>query len=467
MELGLVGIAHHTAAVEAREHLALGPEGERRLLRAFHTADVLEESLVLDTCNRTEVLFVAGKLEGCVEYILQQIARVKERKSLPRPEGLYVRSGLDAARHLFRVAAALDSQIVGEHQVLAQVKAAYRKAVEERTASLLLNRLLHWTFRAAKRVQTETQLGQGSVSVASAAAALAEHALNGLEGKTVLLVGAGEMIQLAAKSIIQAGADKLIVANRSPARAERVAGELRHYAACGNGTSEVDPIRCPALLRMMGRFQDAQKSACLKARKRIEANAVGLEGIPAAIAVADLAVCCTSATEPVLKWEELNNPLRHRRGPVCIFDMGVPRNVEPRLGELPLVRLQNLDDLSAIVEDNLRQRRGEIPKAEAIVNQEAEAFGRWLASLEVTPTIQLLQRQVEAICRSEVRRYGKKFPGGAEQLEKFAHSLARKFLHRPLAFLGGLPQHERSSDWMSMVDVVRRMFELDDDGSKR
>ncbi|MGB2779966.1 MAG: glutamyl-tRNA reductase, partial [Phycisphaerae bacterium] len=214
-ELSVIGLNHDTAPVAVRGEVALGPDLVRRILRSLHAEDAFEEALVLDTCNRTEVYFVARRADDPVAYFLGHVERLKGKPVAAASPLFYRYDGLEAAEHLFRVAASLDSQVIGEHQILGQVKAAYRLAVEAHTARFLLNRLLHWAFRVGKRVQTETDLGRGAASVAQAAVERARRELGTLEGRTVLLVGAGKNARSAARILRASGAGRLVIANRT------------------------------------------------------------------------------------------------------------------------------------------------------------------------------------------------------------------------------------------------------------
>jgi len=223
MKLSIIGISHRTAPVEVRERYALTGDLAGRFLRAAHSENVFEEAMVLDTCNRTELYFVPAAAGDCLDNFLGHVAGLKGISGDVDKSVFYRHDGRAAVGHLFSVAAALDSQIVGEHQILGQLKDAYRLAAEERTARFLLNRLMHRAFRVGKRTQSETQLGRGSVSVASAAADLAAQIFSDMGDKTVLLVGAGQTAEAAARGLISAGVKRVVVANRTLSRAEELA----------------------------------------------------------------------------------------------------------------------------------------------------------------------------------------------------------------------------------------------------
>ena len=442
--LSVIGANHRTAPVEVRERLALPGDLVRRLLQLMRADPAVEEAMVLATCNRTELYGVARKDHDLLGPFLDGVARLKESPPVTDTGIFYRKEGLEAVRHLLRVAASLDSQIVGEHQILGQVKDAYRQAVEARTTGFLLNKLLHRAFRVGKRVQTETDLGRGSAGIAQAAVELAGHLFEHLAGKTVLLVGAGRNAECAARAILRAGAMHLIVANRTVERAQQLAAAL---------------LRTP----------DKKETACRQAEEKPvkgdgdppTTEAVGLEDLEGVLGRSDLVITSTGSAEAVLTYEGLADGLRRRRRPLFIVDIAMPRDVDARLGTLANVYLYNLDDLDRLVERNLERRRREIPRAEAIVESEVEAFGRWLASLGSAPTIRLLQEYLDLLREAQIERYGRKFAAtDREPLERFAESLCNQILHKPLKFLKLLAENGPTGEQLKAAELVRRMFGL-------
>jgi len=437
MKVSVIGISHHGASVAIRESFALPGETAGRLLRAIQAEEVIAEAMVLDTCNRTEVYFVWSREHDFAAYLLGHAARIKGAEALPQTDALYRHDGQAAITHLFRVAAGLDSQVVGEDQILGQIRSAYRQAAEARTARFLLNKLLHAALRVGKRVRSETQLGKGAGSVAAAAVALAKQIFSRLAGKRVLLVGAGETAELAARTLLLNGADRITVANRTLYRAQHMAAEL---AAGPSGDSPDRPGGAPT-------------------PPPVQTRAIDLAGVPAAAAEADLVICSTGSPEPVLTGEHLAG---RRRGAdqMCIIDLAVPRDVDPAVGNLPNVYLYNLDDLSRLVDQDLRRRRQEVPRVEAIIGEEIRQFDRWLASRQVAPTITLLRKRLDTLRAAEIDRYGGKF-ADTEQLDRFTRSLVSKILHDPMTFLHAIAHDRETPDSMVAVDVLRRMFGLD------
>jgi glutamyl-tRNA reductase len=482
-ELAVIGVNHRTAPVEVRERLALTPEALRRLLDALHAEPVFDEAVVISTCNRTECCFVPRRPADHVRYLLDHVAAVTGAAPVDDTSVFYRHDGAAAVRHVFRVAASLDSQIVGEHQILGQVRTAYKAAVEARTAGFLMNKLLHRAFRVGKRVQTETDLGRGSAGVAPAAVELAGQIFQTLRGKTVLLVGAGETAEAAARTLLKCGAARLIVANRTLYRAQQLAWDLVHEppppeqrgeiegAACPGGEAdagEESPPTCPALSARAAEEPSLDMSAELAALEgppgRIEARTegVGLEDLPRVVPLADLVISSTGATEPVLTAAALAQALRRRGSPILMIDIAVPRDVDPRLADLDNVYLYNIDDLDRLVERNLARRRQEIPRAEAIVEFEIIEFNRWLASRQVAPTIRRLQRYLATARQAQIERYGKQFSEADRvQLEQFTQGLCSQIIHKPMAMLKALSEDGSPGDRLAAVDMICRMFDLD------
>ena len=461
MNITAIGISHHTAPVGVREAFALPGDLPLRLLRTFKAEDAFEEALVLDTCNRTEVYFVANKCDDPMGYLLGHIARLKSIPAMTDTSAFYHHRGPEAVQHIFRVAGALDSQIVGEHQILGQLKGAYRLAVEARTTGLLLNKLLHWAFRIGKRAQTETDLGRGSTSIAQAAVELAQQVFASLAGKSVMLVGAGETGALAAKALVHVGAGNVIVANRSLDRARKVAESLRTLEPEDAVALDLEaaPIRCPALPETLPKDIDQRPTA--RGEERFTARAIELPDIPQAIGDVDLVICATGAPDMVLTGKEITRALRRAGRSVLIVDIAVPRDVDPKLDKLSNVFLYNIDDLDRIVSRNIATRELEVPRVEAIIADEFGAFAAWCDSLEVIPTIKILQDYVAEIQQDEINRYGGKFSDAdREQLEQFTRSLCNKILHQPIAFLRSLSDSASLSQRQGAVDFIRSAFRL-------
>ena len=465
MKISVVGVNHQTAPVDVRETVSLAGGLAPELLRVIRQEGIFQEALVLDTCNRTEIYYVAGEQPDALQHVLAHIAQLKGAAPLEDASAFYHFEGLDAVSHLCRVAAGLDSQVLGEDEILGQVRDAYAEAVRAGTARFLLNKLMHRAMRVGRRVRAETELGQGSASVAQAAVELARHVFSSLEGKGVLLVGAGQTAELAARALARSGAARLVVANRTLSRAQALAAELvaayaqddpEARAACGEGGGDSN-ARCPALQSLApGCALEGARAAGLAA------SAVELEQIPSVIGEVDLVISSTGAQGHVLRYEDLAERLRRLGHPLLIVDIAVPRDVDPRLEELPDVFLYDIDDLDGRVAETIERRRAEVPKAEAIVRWEVEQFAGWLDSLQIIPTIKQLQERVQALQEEEIRRYGGRFTDrDRRELERFTEALCRKILHRPIELLRDLSGNNMTSDDLIAVDLIRNLFDLD------
>ncbi|NIA07711.1 MAG: glutamyl-tRNA reductase [Actinobacteria bacterium] len=465
MEISVIGINHRSAAVDVRERFALPNDLAKKLLQAIRAEKIFSEALVLDTCNRTEVYFVSKTQQDSLAHLLGHITQLKQTPPLADTSVFYHHQGLDVVRHLFRVAGTLDSQMVGEHQILGQLKDAYRLALDAGTTRFLLNKLLHWAFRVGKRVQTQTQLGRGSVSIATSAVELAGQIFSKLSGKTVLLVGAGETAELVAKALLRSGVNELIVANRTLSRAERLADDFVQNVRAKNLKAKTV---CPASLDEQNKVgpelagPKAEHGSSTGSQQSLRTRAIGLDEIPAVVGGVDLLICSTGSSEPVLTYQNMANSLRHENHPLLIIDISVPRNVEARLGDLPNVFLYNIDDLDMLVARNLERRREEIPRAEAIIDDEVEQFGKWLNSLQVAPTVKLLQQHFEQLKQAQIVRYGRKFASSEQKdLEEFSRGLCSKILHKPITFLRDLTADSADSEALAIIDAIRQMFDLD------
>jgi len=457
MEISLIGMSFRTAEVSRRELLALDGEQTLRLLKAVRAERIFPEAVIVSTCNRTECYCVGEASLAQRRHLLEHLAEIKGCPAAANPSQLRRRRGEQAVRHLFRVAAALDSQVVGEHEILGQLKEAYRLAVEAGTAKFVMHRLMHTAFRTGKRVQSETNLGQGTASIPQVAVELAKRNLPSLDGITVMLIGAGRTAELAAQALLRNGAKTLIVANRTLSRAASLAESL----LAGRLDKLARATRSPAA--SPGRHGRACSLRQRAGAAGIGVRAVSLRQVPALLAQVDLVISSTSSPQPVLTGANVASALRRRSRAVLMIDLAVPRDIDPHLAELPNVRLWNLDDLRSRAAEGLAARRLEVPAAEAIVEQETREFCRWLEALRVAPIIKLLHRRVGALQQAEVQRHSGKFaPADRQQLELFARSLCKKVLHGPLTYLKDLAAGESGATGLASLETVRRMFGLGD-----
>lgn len=415
-----IGLNHQTAPVELRECLAREADSAESVLTDIREYDSISEGLFLSTCNRIEILFTTENFQEARQKIIQTLCRIG---NLPRERllpSLYSHEEEAAVRHVFRVASGLDSMALGEPQILGQIKEAYRLALGEKTCGVIINRLMHRTFHTAKRVRTETGISDSAVSIAYAAVNLAKKIFYDLNGRRVLLIGSGEMAELAARHLIGQGAESIVVANRTFERAV-------HLARLYNG------------------------------------SAISLEEIPAEMTRCDIIITSTASTEYVIGYETIRSLLRKRRNrPLFIIDIAVPRDAEPKINELANVFLYDIDDLKAIIEANINQRRQEAIKAERIIEEEVIKFARWLKELSIVPTIVSLKEKIEKIRQTEINKslpnLGPMSDDQLKALEILTTSLADKIVHDPILFL-----KERSDrpSRDTYLDITRRLFNLD------
>jgi glutamyl-tRNA reductase len=461
MALIVIGVDFKTASLTVREQLALTPQQTLAILHAIAAERIFDEALILSTCNRTEFYFDPGNRPVSLTHLLAHVAVATASQPITDTSIFFQYHGTDAVRHLFRVAASLESQILGEHEIMGQLKQAYLLSCEARTSKFLLHKLMHRAFRVGKRIQTDTMLGRGTASVPQAAVDLAGQALGQLAGKTVMLIGAGQTAELSAGALLREGIGKLIVANRSAQPAEQLAQAFQqwHDEPPSRRDAEVDRYICPALGPMLANCPLRPTAAM--ARPALQVQAISLGEIDEHIAGVDLVISSTLSAEPILTRDRLAMPLKNLRHPLLIIDIAVPRDVEPAVGSLPGVFLHNIDDLQQAVDSNIERRRLEVPKAQAIVQQAVSDFGNWLASLDCVPTIRQLEGRLAAIQQAELAKYRPRISAGdMPAFQEFARTLCNKILHDPLVFLrksGG----ENTGTSLADVDVLRRIFNLD------
>ncbi len=422
--ISLIGVNHKSTPLEVREKIALtgGYEDGLNRLRNMQSSGSHEHYL-LSTCNRVELIWVSENIEDSTPRMLRFLfgdavtPDAWERYS-------YIFHDQEAVNHLFRVSASLDSLVVGEAQILGQIKEAYRYASRFGCTGPLLNKLLHKAFSVAKRVRSETGIGSAAVSISSAAVELAKKIFGSLDDKQVLLIGAGEMAELAAEHFLGQGVKGITVANRTLSRAVDLARGFKG-------------------------------SAC-----SLEELAVQMESV-------DIIVSSTGSTELIIKSDDVKPLMRIRRNrPLFFIDIAVPRDLDPQLNEIENVFLYDIDDLSQVVEMNRSGREKEAAKAERIVQEETLKFGNWQEGLTITPTITALRKKADDICAAELRRTLNRMDlsaGDRARVEKLAQAITAKMLHHPLKFLKS--ESCRKGD-DSKIDMVRTVFGLEHDESQ-
>ncbi len=416
----ILGVNHKTAPVAIREQLAFS--GDSAL--PFSELLALEgctECCILSTCNRVEIIVVSRdpeKTAGALRRFLFGKSSISEAET---EKYCYLHMGEDAITHLFRVGASLDSMIVGEPQILGQLKQAYKVSSENNCTGAILNRFLHKSFSVAKRVRTETNIGSNAVSISYAAVELAKKIFGDLQGKTVMLIGAGEMAELAAEHLISQGISQVVVVNRT--------------------------------------FENAVKLA-----QRFNGKAAGLDDLIPQLADVDILISSTGATDLVLKCEDVKPVIKQRMNrPLFLIDIAVPRDLDPKLNDLDNVYLYDIDDLTHVVDINKSERDKEAARGERIVIEETMKFVQWMAGMEVTPTIVELRRKADAICRAEIDRTLNNIkdlpPKAQKSVEKMAAAIVNKMLHNPIQHL----KSDFPGDKGQRLALVRQLFDLDND----
>jgi glutamyl-tRNA reductase len=414
MPLFTLGLNHTTAPLEVREKVVFEPELLSDALRDLTSAGHATEAAILSTCNRTEVYFEGGDSKAVAEW-LAEVHGLPAATLLPY---VYTLQRDKTVTHAFRVASGLDSMVLGEPQILGQMKHAVRAAETAGTLGFVLNRLFQRTFAVAKDVRTQTDLGSASISMAAAAVKLAERIFHSISGQRLLLVGAGEMIELAAKHFLAKGPHSMTVANRT-----------------------------------LGRGRDLAS--------RLGAEAITLNELPGRLPDFDIIVTCTASQRPIIGKALLERVIRKRKhAPVLIVDLGVPRDVEAEAADFDDVFLYSIDNLQAIVQENLQIRREAVAHAERMIADQTAHFLRWLEGRSAVSTIDALSRQHDEVRVAELDRARRMLAAGAAPgavLESLAHGLTRKFLHAPLAALNAASDSERAE----LVAAITRVYHLD------
>lgn len=422
MNLILIGMNHKTAPLDIRERLSISCEASNNPLGEIIKVPNLDGALYLSTCNRVEVLaqtaFVSETSDALREFIMRH--GNLSREDLMRC--LYFYEGPEAVRHLFRVTSSLDSLVMGEPQILGQVKDAYRQAVASGTTGIIINKVMHCAFHAAKRVRAETEVSANAVSVGYAAVELAKKIFGALQGKTVLLIGAGEMSELAARHLVNYGAAQILIANRTYLRAQQLAEEF-------NG------------------------------------KAIGMDNIETALGNADIVISSTGASGYVLTADMVAAALRRRKNRLLfLIDIAVPRDIEPAAGEIDNVFLYNIDNLQDIVDENVRGRTQEALKAQDIIEEEVVKFTHWHNTLAVVPTIVSLKEKANNIMRAELERSAfwmqNLKPEDRENIEILTESIINKLLHDAIV---GLKEESREYAATPYAAALRRLFKLDEE----
>ena len=417
---------HETAPVELRELVAVEEHMINEVMGAVKSIKDIKESIVLSTCNRVEILFTTDNEKGATESVIDFLchySHISREKLLPL---LYIYLDQSAIRHIFRVGASLDSLIIGEPQILGQVKEAYRIAVKHKSSSVILNKLMHRTFSLAKKIRTETEISGSAVSISFAAVELGKKIFGDLKGKKVLLIGAGEMAELAATYLAHNRVEKIKVANRTFHRAVEVADQFH-------------------------------------------GETISFEEIGDQLLHIDIVITSTASPEPIIFSDQVKKAMKGRRNrPLFFIDIAVPRNVEPQINEIENAFVYTIDDLKGIIDFNLTKRKDEAVKAERMVDEEVIKFSEWLKTLDVVPTIVALKGKCKKIRKIELQKtlssLGNLTPEQRKSVENLALSITKKVLNDPIVFL---KSKENRNSRNLYLDITQKLFNLDSNNNTK
>lgn len=419
MPILVVGLSHKTAPVEFRERLSFSPEQQRESLQDLRKLDPVKEAVLVSTCNRTELYLVVDNIETGKSAVTGYLAAYGKLNAGELEKYIYYYDNEHGIRHLFRVVSSLESMVLGEAQILGQVKEAYELAFDEGVTDSVLNRLLRHAFTVGKRVRSETAIGESAVSISYAAVELAKQVFGSLEGHTVMVVGAGEMSELTVIHLLDNGIKDVIVTNRTFDRAQDLAVKFK-------------------------------------------GQAVEFDDMFAAMSEADIVITSTGSSLPIIDRESIQQVMKARRHqPIFLIDIAVPRDIEPGVNKLRNVFLYDIDDLQQVVDANMAERNKEAEKATVMVEDEVEDFLSWLRSLEVVPTIKELRQTIEDIRREEFEKAAAKLDLGEAELsnvEALTKLIVNKILHEPTV---RLKDAGHLKDGPGYVDAIRHLFGLE------
>ena len=416
MELLVIGLNHNTAPIEIRECLAFPEDKLGEALSKVHALSSVKEDMIVSTCNRVEVYAATRETEKAVHDLKEFLCQYHGVSLKEFEKSLYTHVGEEAVRHIFRVASSLDSMVLGEPQILGQIKDAYDISQLANTSGLILHRLLHRAFHVAKRVRTETKIAISAVSVSSVAVELAEKIFGTLEKKTVLLIGAGEMCELAARHLVAGGVEKMLVTNRTYERAVSLAREF-------------------------------------------SGEAIPFEDMPQGLKKADIVMSATNSPQYLIGHDQVTKVMKDRRQkPIFFIDIADPRDIEPKVGDMENVYLYNIDDLQKVANENIKDREKEAQKAETLVQDEVVKFVSWYRSLDVTPTIVALRKKFEDIRKKELEKTLSLHPNLPDKekksLEALTSAIINKILHTPITLLKQTNEEAMADLYLDALHVL-------------
>ena len=420
MNLIVLGVNHKTAPVEIREKLAFSEKHLEETFSALHNYPELKEKVILSTCNRVEIYARVGNIDEGINRLKDFVYKYHKINDGELENFFYTYFTEDAVEHLFKVSSSLDSMVVGEPQILGQVKDAYSLAKESRATGMILNQLFEKAFSVAKKVRNETRIAESAVSVSYAAVELAKKIFGDIEGKTIMVIGAGEMSELAARHLLSSGAKGILVSNRTFDRAVELARDLK-------------------------------------------GSAIRFDSIEDELVRTDIVISSTGAPHFIIKKEMVERIIHKRRNkPIFFIDIAVPRDVEPAINEIENVFLYDIDDLQNVVNANIKEREKESEKALEIIKKEVGQFLNWIDGLEVVPTIAALREKAEAVRLKELEEAFSKLGTVSDKerlvIDNLTSAIVNKLLHEPTV---NLKKQIESTDGHWYIKVVRHLFNLE------
>jgi glutamyl-tRNA reductase len=419
MDIIVVGLNHKTAPIEMRERLHFPSDAIEEPLKKVTDLSYISEGLILSTCNRVEVIAVTKDPEKGINEVKDFLSFYHNVSKQQLDSCLYSYESYDAVRHIFKVASSLDSMIVGEPQILGQLKDAYSMANKYKTSGLIMHKFFHKAFSVGKKVRTESMIATSAVSISFAAVELAKKIFDDLKDKVVMLIGSGEMSELAARHLMNNGVKEILIANRTHSKAVKLADEF---------------VGRPIVFEDLALFLDQ----------------------------VDIVISSTSSPHYTIGYDDVVRSLKIRKyKPIFLIDIAVPRDIDPRINNIDNVYLYDIDDIQGVVDANIKARREEAKKAERIIEREVDQFDRWLKSLSVVPTIISLKESLEDIRKKEVERTISGLNGNSqldrELLDNLTSSIINKILHSPLTQLKR-QENTRRRDYY--IDAIRNLFNL-------
>lgn len=426
MHVVVMGLSHKTAPIEIREKQFFPEKELGEALEVLLEHRCVNEGVILSTCNRTEIYGVCNDIGEARKHLANFLSKYSGIRPRSLQKYLYFYDSAAAIRHLYRVAASLDSMVVGEAQILGQVKEAYFAALESQATNIIFNKLFRESFTVGKRARTETDIGESAVSISYAAVQLAKKVFEDLKGHTVMIIGAGEMGELTVQHLVSQGVTTVLVTNRTHKRAMELA-------------------------------------------KRFQGKAVKFDEYFEYMKETDIIISSTGAPHYIVKKNDMHHVMRKRRNkPIFLIDIAVPRDIEPSVGDLYNVFLYDIDDLESVVEANKQEREKEAKKAEAIINEEVKAFTNWLSTLEVTPTIATLKERAEKVRIEETQKAMSKFRHLSDKEKNAINALTKvivnRLLHKPVV---NLKKKSNEKDGYIQIDALRDFFELEEEDKKK